>query len=380
MNRSFYLSLSRFTAAFIGYRKRQALGVEIDMDAVERYRVDYTFVEMPRHVYRYARANGEITYYGDDKQALHDIFPKDAQPVCEPDANMLPVEDDGSPTFTEIYEAVQEGRGHASHGEPIMSQLLAEHTREQIREVAPTAIAVLPTAAIEQHGPHMPILTDTLLCGSVALRAAEQVAAESGGTVNVLVAPVLPYGNSHHHRPFPGVLSLSSGTFMAAVTDILEGLVLSGFRKLIVLNGHGGNTDSNAVVGLDFVNRLDHDVAIATAADRDIARPAIVEQGIMPGNQIPGHAGRFEAAMVMALRPDLINDAGMAQISDQSKESQGLFSAMGGATVQVHGAWGAGVGYTDNPAAATAADGEAMLDIVVDRVAAFFAAFVGAGG
>jgi creatinine amidohydrolase len=127
-----------------------------------------------------------------------------------------------------------------------MTQLLAEMTREQIRQAAPNAVAVLPTAAIEQHGPHMPILTDTLLCGTVALRAAETRSLRPSGAANVLVAPVLPYGNSHHHRPFPGVLSLSSDTFMAAVTDILEGLVLSGFRKVIVLNGHGGNTDSNA--------------------------------------------------------------------------------------------------------------------------------------
>jgi creatinine amidohydrolase len=186
---------------------------------------------------------------------------------------------------------------------------------------------------------------------------------------------VLPYGNSHHHRPFPGVLSLSSNTFMAAVADILEGLVNSGFRKLIVLNGHGGNTDANAVVGLDFVNRLGHDVAIGTASYWDIARPAIVEAGIMPGGQIPGHAGRFEAAMVMAVRPDLVNQAGMAQTRDQSRENQGLFGAMSGATVQVHGAWGAGVGYTDNPAAATAVDGKAMLEIIVAQVAAFFTAF-----
>ena len=54
-----------------------------------------------------------------------------------------------------------------------MTRLLAEMTREQIREIAPNAVAVLPTAAIEQHGPHMPIITDTLLCGTVAQRAAE---------------------------------------------------------------------------------------------------------------------------------------------------------------------------------------------------------------
>jgi creatinine amidohydrolase len=186
----------------------------------------------------------------------------------------------------------------------------------------------------------------------------------------------LPYCNSHHHRPFAGVLSLAAPTYIAAVLDILEGLALSGFRKLLVLNGHGGNTDSNAVAGLDFVNRLGHDVAIATAAYWDIARPAIVEAGIMPGGRIPGHAGRFETAMVMAIRPELVNREGLGRTSDQSSKAGGLFSnALVGGTVQVHGTWAASTGYTDEPAAATAEEGKAMLEIVVDKVADFLVAF-----
>jgi len=257
-----------------------------------------------------------------------------------------------------------------------MTVRLEELTREQIRAMAPNAIAILPTASIEQHGPHLPIVTDTLLCGTVALRAAERAVEKSGGKTQILVAPVLPYCNSHHHRPFPGVLSLSSPTYIAAVTDILEGLALSGFRKLMILNGHGGNTDSNAVVALDFVNRLGHDVNIATAAYWDIARPKIVEAGIIEGGRVPGHAGRFETAMVMAIRPELVNTEGLGQTRDQSTTNQGLFSqALVGGTVQVHGAWAASTGYSDNPAAATAEEGKAMLEIVVSTVADFLVAF-----
>lgn len=252
-----------------------------------------------------------------------------------------------------------------------MTVLLAEMTREQIKRLAPNAIAVLPTASIEQHGPHAPVITDTLLCGTVAQRAAEQAV----GRAQVVVAPVLCYGNSHHHRPFAGVLSLTSSTYMTAVTEILEGLVLSGFRKLIVLNGHGGNTDSNNVVGLDFVNGLGHDVAIATGAYWDIARPALVEKGLMPSNRIPGHAGRFETSMVMALRPELIDSEGMAQIEDQSKVAKGLFGDLTGATVQIHGAWAAGAGYTDNPAESSADEGNTLLDVVVSRVSEFYVTF-----
>lgn len=252
-----------------------------------------------------------------------------------------------------------------------MTVLLAEMTRDQIKSVAPDSIAVLPTASIEQHGPHLPVITDTLLCGTVAQRAAERANA------SVLVAPVLCFGNSHHHRPFAGVLSLTSSTFMTAVTEVLEGLMLSGFRKLVVLNGHGGNTSSNSVVGLDFVNRLDNEVTIATGAYWDIARDAVVEKGLIPSERIPGHAGRFETALVMAIRPELVNQEGLGQVQDLTAESSGLFDPMSGATVQTHGRWAEGTGYTDYPAAATPEEGQAILDVIVDRVSQFYDAFAG---
>lgn len=252
-----------------------------------------------------------------------------------------------------------------------MTVLLAEMTREQIAERAPEAIAVLPTASVEQHGPHLPVITDTLLCGTVAQRAAEAV----GDKANVIVAPVLCFGNSHHHRPFAGVLSLASHTFITVVTEVLEGLVLSGFRKLVILNGHGGNTDSNAVVGLDFVHRLNHEVTIASGPYWDIARPALTEKGLIASELVPGHAGQFETAMVMAIRPDLVNQAGLGRVEDLSKKKEGLFRPLTGATVQSHGAWASSPGYTDYPAAATPEHGQAMLEVTVQAVANFYINF-----
>lgn len=252
-----------------------------------------------------------------------------------------------------------------------MTIIYSELTREQIREVAPETTVVLPTASIEQHGPHLPVCTDSTLCENVARRAAERASEQ----VPVLVTPILYYGNSHHHFPFPGVLSLTSRHFMAAVTDVLEGLVKSGFRKLVILNGHGGNTDSNRVVGLDMVNRLDHPVSVAAAAYWDIARPALVEKGLIAGNLVPGHAGQFETALMMAIRPDLVSEEGLAQTRDVSQERSGLFADLTGATVQVHGAWASGPGYTDNPSAATAEQGNAMLEVIVQRVSDFLVAF-----
>jgi creatinine amidohydrolase/Fe(II)-dependent formamide hydrolase-like protein len=76
----------------------------------------------------------------------------------------------------------------------------------------------------------------------------------------------------------------------------------------------------------------------------------------------------------MALRPELIDPVGLAQAQSVA-QNQGLFAPLAGATVQVHGAWAASVGYTDNPAAASAEEGRALLEVIVQRVSEFLAAF-----
>lgn len=95
---------------FMRVNEGPGLGIVVDQEAIERYRVDYTFVETPRHVYRYVRANGEVTYYGCSKQALHRVYPDDAQPICETGSTLDVVDDDGSDEFAELYDAVQDGQ------------------------------------------------------------------------------------------------------------------------------------------------------------------------------------------------------------------------------------------------------------------------------
>ena len=85
------------------------IGVDIDQAAIEKYKVDYAFVDPPRHVYRYSRFNGEVTYYGCSKQELHSVYPEDAMPTCESGSNFDVVSDDGSEAFRKLYDAVQDG-------------------------------------------------------------------------------------------------------------------------------------------------------------------------------------------------------------------------------------------------------------------------------
>ncbi|MFT5377535.1 MAG: hypothetical protein ACI906_004375 [Candidatus Latescibacterota bacterium] len=89
--------------------ERPGLGLEVDETLIKKHQVDYTWVDPPRHVYRYARASGEVTYYGDSKQALHNTYPRDAMPICEAGSECVPVEDDDSRAFAAIFDAVQGG-------------------------------------------------------------------------------------------------------------------------------------------------------------------------------------------------------------------------------------------------------------------------------
>ncbi|MCL4861648.1 MAG: ClbS/DfsB family four-helix bundle protein [Caldilineaceae bacterium] len=95
---------------FLRVPERPGLGVEIDEAAVEKYRVDYVWLDTPRHLYRYCRANGEVTYYACGKQDLHHVYPEDAQPICEPGATLDVVADDGGVAFAELYAAVHAQR------------------------------------------------------------------------------------------------------------------------------------------------------------------------------------------------------------------------------------------------------------------------------
>ena len=252
-----------------------------------------------------------------------------------------------------------------------MSVLFHEMTRQQLNEVAPRAIAVLPTSATEQHGPHMAVGTDTLLVTTVAERAARAAA----DVVPVVITPPLAFGSSHHHYPFGATLSLTSEVFSGVIIDVLTGLVRSGFRRLVVINGHGGNKDLVGAACQDLVHRRGQPVTVASCNYWDIARPALVEADLLPAARIPGHAAHFETSAILALRPDWVDEAARGKVKDMSAEDSGLDVDLTGAVVQTYGAWGRGPGHTDNPAAANAELGERLLEVMVAEVARFFRDF-----
>jgi hypothetical protein len=85
------------------------LGIELDARTIRKLTVDYDWIDLPRHVYRYARASGEVVYFGCTKEEMQRVYPGNAMPVCEPGSVLLPYADDGSRKFRQIWEAVQDG-------------------------------------------------------------------------------------------------------------------------------------------------------------------------------------------------------------------------------------------------------------------------------
>lgn len=242
-----------------------------------------------------------------------------------------------------------------------MLTLFAELTRVEVAERAADSLAVVPTASIEQHGPHLAVGTDTLLVTTVARRSAEEA------DCPVVVVPTVCYGNSHHHRPHPGVLSLQSDAYLAEIRDVVEGLSLSGYRQILLLNGHGGNTAANQISAQDAVNRYDLPGKVHAADYWDVARAALVAGGL-PNERLPGHAGHFETAMVMAVQPDLVRKEVLVEVPAVDRDRIGLPSGKPGTFAQQNKDWGIGPGYTDDPASATPEAGTRYLQIIIEQV------------
>src|ERR1051326_1758637 len=118
------------------------------------------------------------------------------------------------------------------------SVMWEELTAEELRaKEAGDAIVVLPVASMEQHGPHLPVGVDTILCEGVCRAGAEQVAAD----VPVVVAPTLWCGMAEHHMAFGGTFTFDIPTYMAVIGAFLKSIKRHGFKRVFIVNGHGGN-------------------------------------------------------------------------------------------------------------------------------------------
>ncbi|MGV9606178.1 creatininase family protein [Streptomyces sp. NPDC003631] len=244
---------------------------------------------------------------------------------------------------------------------------LSELTWREVRRSGEDGIALLPIGSQEQHAAHLPMGTDTLLVEEVVERALDLLAREAHHP-EVVLLPVLPFGHSPHHL-FAAAVSLSAATLSAVLDDILDSLVTSGHRRILIVNGHGGNDEIMRLAVKRFALRSEATVASCsywtlTSAGHEVGRPDVT----------PGHAGWFETSLMLAARPDLVRTPVHARTP---VEPPPLFDnpPYPGLTVERHGEWARVGGSTDDPSTADAASGGQLLDDRAQGLARAIAAF-----
>jgi creatinine amidohydrolase len=224
----------------------------------------------------------------------------------------------------------------------------------------PNAIALLPVGSLEQHGPHLPVITDTRTAWEVAIRAARLVADD----IPVAVLPGMWTGMSEHHLPFGGTISLNYAEFRGVLTGIVRSLKALGFARLLVINGHGGNIDALAVACRELAHEFGLPVVATTpwfVATEEVA-------AIMEGAKGPQHACEGETSVMLAMVPDLVRSERLDEAMRQGPTGvarQPGFSRFWSWSERapVTGVLGA------DPRLGTAAKGERLLDAMAQAMA-----------
>lgn len=244
-------------------------------------------------------------------------------------------------------------------------RLLAHRTRTQAAD-APPDLVVIPVGALEQHGPHLIIGTDTIHAEAVAVRGAE---AATG--IDVAVAPAVAYGCSDHHIPFGATLSLSSSTLLAVLRDVVRSAAASGFQRVFFLNGHGGNHELVQVAARDGAQEFG--IAVGAGSWWAMAREALVDAGGADGARLPGHAGGFETSVIAA-----ILDEPIANLPGPSSSFGPTDPRSPEATFRTErpAGWSDTEGYTDDPGVLDIDAGRRLLDVAGTVVGADFVRFV----
>ncbi len=176
-----------------------------------------------------------------------------------------------------------------------MDSLITTATSRDERDRA-ARVAVLPVGSFEQHGDHLPLITDTVVACSIARRIAAEY--------SLFLLPPITVSCSHEHVGFAGTVSISARTLIAMVADITDSLHASGIDRLAIVNGHGGNyVLANVVQEANlakpqmtlFPNRQDWETARAAAGLRSTASDDM-------------HAGEAEVSMLLYVSPELVRD------------------------------------------------------------------------
>lgn len=231
----------------------------------------------------------------------------------------------------------------------------ARMTAPSLREIAgkPGALAILPIGSLEQHGPHLPVITDTASASAAAIRAARLVADD----VPVAVLPGLWLGMSEHHLPFGGTITLDYDTLSRVIRCIVRSLKTLGFSRLFIVNGHGGNMDPLAVAVRELAVEFAMPIVATTPwmlATEEAGKIFEVDTGAH-------HACEGEASVMLAIAADAVKTEMFGQAYGNQQHPVDVPADVSrfysfAERAPVTGTWG-------DPRSATAEKGERFLDL-----------------
>jgi creatinine amidohydrolase len=227
------------------------------------------------------------------------------------------------------------------------------------RLAAADAMVILPVGSTEQHGPHLPVQVDALLAGEVARRTAVKLAAHAP----VVVAPTLWMGLAEHHMAFGATITLDFATFHSLLRCVCRSILRDGFRRILILNGHGGNIAALTVLAGELATELEAPVATATYWTLPEATEAFGR--ILERQPNVRHACEAETSMLLRLKPELVDCEALAGVeapADLASRGGGLYVWRSFADVTKSGVIGV-------PEAATAEKGEQLLEAAAEALA-----------
>lgn len=183
-------------------------------------------------------------------------------------------------------------------------------------------VAVLPIAATEQHGPHLPLGTDTMIGDDLLDLALERAPDD----LPLVVLPTLPYGKSDEHQAFPGTISLSGDLLTGLLVEIGMSLSRAGIRKLVILSSHGGNSEAMGMAGRTL--RLDWNMLVVATNWMRLGQP----DGLFGRHELKHgiHAGEVETSLMLHLEPDLVRRDRLADFASTSEEMERRYDILSG--------------------------------------------------
>jgi creatinine amidohydrolase len=232
-------------------------------------------------------------------------------------------------------------------------------------------VLVCPLASFEQHGRHLPFLTDTYLTDALAQRVHQKLGDR------IALTPTLWLGASDHHLDFPGVISVPHSLYTEVVKNMVRCFVKSGFRRVFLLNGHGGNASPATVAITEMANCCDScDEAFLTLASYwTLAAPVMKAEKHGMGSQQLSHSCEYETSMMLHLHKELVvmraARAAKPVIENRFYSNENL----GRVTVAGRFKRQSKTGALGRPELATAEKGESLLTAISDEIAAFIEDF-----